>query len=124
MTRALVADVAAESKEKLPLFHGNGKDEIRARDLVRRIDAQHTLRGGAVNSQCQMLYYCLRGAAAVWYENVEMQDCYDAVGISKDWQLMKKAFLSRYDRARTDLNSVTCGHPKQKKGETASDFLD
>ena len=39
MTRALVSDVAAESREKLPVFHGNGKDEIRAKDLIRRIEA-------------------------------------------------------------------------------------
>ena len=53
-----------------------------------------------------------------------MEDLCEDEASAKDWKTMKKDFLGRYDRARTDLNSVICGHPKQKKDESASDFLD
>ena len=123
LTRALVADVASEVREKLPVFYGTDKDEIRAGDLCDRIDAQHALRGGSENGQVQMLYTCLRGAALEWFK--AKQDTFDRKikERAKVWTLLKKDFLYDFDRARTDLNAVTYGHPKQKKDETASAFL-
>jgi len=74
---------------KIPLFFGlpNGKDEIKARDLVARIEAHCTATG--TNTQCSELYLVLRGNAVAWYNSLAI------MGVDvRNWDALKANDLS------------------------------
>jgi len=105
-------------KAKLPLFHGNGKDEIKARDLIARIENIQIAAGKRETAgNCGELYLTLRGNAVEWYNSL------GSIGVNvADWAALKAQFLRNYDYKLTENATCDIGSLKQKPGETITDY--
>jgi len=103
---------------KIPLFYGlpNGKDEIKARDLVARIEAHCAATGR--NTQCSELYLVLRGNAVAWYDSLAI------MGVDVlNWDALKGVFLRDYEFKIAGNMPYKLDSLQQKTGENVIDFF-
>jgi len=103
---------------KILLFFGlpNGKDEIKARDLVARIEAHITATGR--NTQCSELYLVLRDNAVAWYDSLAI------MGVDvRNWDALKGVFLRDYEFKIAGNMPYKLDSLQQKAGENVIDFF-
>jgi hypothetical protein len=105
---------------KIPLFYGRGegKDEIRAQDLVDRIDAYIKASGKGDDVAVQELYLALREDAVKWFKSLSMQN----VDTTK-WSEVKKQFLIDYQFKITGSVAYRLEALKQRSNEKVVDFF-
>jgi len=103
---------------KIPLFYGlpQGKDEVKARDLVARIEAHCTATNR--KTQCSELYLVLRGKAVEWWNTLETID------VDKtDWKAVKAKFIADYEYKIAGSVVYRLDTLSQKQGESVVDFF-
>ena len=105
---------------KIPLFYGrvDGKDEIKAEDLIDRIEALCKANGKGDDVKIQELYLALREAAVKWYKSLEV------IGVNiKSWNEVKKQFLHDYQFKISGSVAFRWEGLKQKPSEKVVDFF-
>ncbi|MBM3917837.1 MAG: hypothetical protein FJ349_09570 [Sphingomonadales bacterium] len=113
--------MSGEKKQlKIPLFYGlgQGKDEVKAKDLVHRIEALQVATGKDDNVNCSELYLALRGNAVEWYNSLV------TLGVdNKNWTALKASFLKNYDFKLAGNVVYRLNTLSQRQGETVTDFF-
>jgi hypothetical protein len=105
---------------KIPLFYGraDGGDEIKAEDLIDRIEALCKATGKGDDVKIQELYLALREAAVKWYKALEV------IGVDiKNWSTVKKQFLYDYQFKISGSVAFKWEALRQKPSEKVVDFF-
>jgi len=113
--------MATEKKQlKIPLFYGlgQGKDEVKAKDIIHRIEALQvaTRKDDTVN--CSELYLALRGDAVKWYDSLQSLNVND-----KNWTALKAQFLKNYDYKIAGQVAYRLNTLQQKQDEMMMNYF-
>lgn len=57
---------------RLPLFYGNGKDNVTLHDFIVRIEAYCKATNKPTNAECKEIYLGLRGPAITWWNSMRI----------------------------------------------------
>lgn len=120
-TGASPAVTVKEAKHmKIPLFYGraDGRDEVKAEDLIDRIEALCKATGKGDDVKIQELYLALRDAAVKWFKSLGV------IGVDvKNWNAVKKQFLHDYQFKISGSVAFKWEALRQKPNEKVVDFF-
>ena len=122
---AMEAMFDANNKRKkiqdIPTFYGSAKDTISGRYLIERIEAAAGVAATVWGPERKILElgHCLQGSALIWFRAVKNNGRLNW----EDWDVVKTAFLKRYDPTASTRTAVhDLEKLKQKPEEPVGDF--
>ena len=108
--------------QDIPVYYGNGKDNITGRYLLERIDAAAVVTATAWDDARRILElkHCLQGPALIWFR--AMDNSGHRLNWT-NWVTVKAEFLKRYDPTAANRTAVQdLEKLKQKPDEPVGDF--
>ena len=110
---------------RLVIFRGNSKDTVTAEAWAEMVDRHITVLKWSAEQTAGAAIESMRDDANIWRENLNNSADPDKKAILKDWTLLRKAFLTRFGKAKTRAARVQgLGQLKQANNETCRAFQD
>ena len=110
---------------RLVVFRGNNKDTVTAEAWTEMVDRHITVLKWSQEQTAGAAIESMRDDANIWRENLSNSSDPDKKAMLQDWTALRKAFLTRFGKAKTRAARVQgLGQLKQAPNETCGGYQD